>query len=166
MIKIIAFLQKPKPLKPLKSLFLLTSRSQKIFKYKIFSISIFCALISFIATSSVRIIQPFYLKYTLDFSPAKTELLMTAYLIFRNHNSYGFWVGLFQSPNTSLIIPTVEKSKLGIAGSVNALTRNLGMSIGTAISTAILYSKMSSKAGYHISSYVLEKDYLFIYAAR
>lgn len=35
--------------------------------------------------------------------------------------------GLFQSPNNSLIMSTVPKDKLGIAGSINALVRNLGM---------------------------------------
>lgn len=44
-----------------------------------------------------------------------------------------FGAGLFQSPNNSLIMSTVEKDKLGIAGSVNALIRNLGMSVGTAM---------------------------------
>lgn len=185
-----------------------------IFKSKIFSISIFCALISFIATSSVGIIQPFYLEYTLNFSPAKTGLLMMTFpivlsftaplsgtlsdkigselltffglsamsiglflMLFLGENTpvilflativiMALGAGLFQSPNTSLIMSTVEKSKLGIAGSVNALTRNLGMSIGTAVSISILYSKMSSKAGYRVSSYVIGKNYLFIYAVK
>ncbi len=34
--------------------------------------------------------------------------------------------GLFQSPNNSLVMSSVEKTKLGIAGGVNALIRNLG----------------------------------------
>ena len=57
---------------------------------------------------------------------------------------------------------TVEKDKLGIAGSVNALIRNLGMSVGTAMSTAILYSRMSSLAGYEVTSYIAGRDDIFI----
>ena len=181
-----------------------------IFKSKLFSISIFCAFIVFIATSSVGIIQPFYLQYTMKFSPEMTGLLMMAYpvvisvtapssgtlsdkigselltflglliisiglflMVFLNENTpvivflaivvvMAFGAGLFQSPNNSLIMSTVEKDKLGIAGSVNALIRNLGMSVGTAMSTAILYSRMSSLAGHEVTSYITGRDDIFI----
>ena len=36
-------------------------------------------------------------------------------------------MGLFQSPNNSLIMSTVGRHQLGIAGSINALVRNMGM---------------------------------------
>ena len=181
-----------------------------IFKSKLFSISIFCAFIVFVATSSVGIIQPFYLQYTMKFSPEMTGLLMMAYpvvisvtapssgtlsdkigselltflglliisiglflMVFLNEHTpviiflaivvvMAFGAGLFQSPNNSLIMSTVEKDKLGIAGSVNALIRNLGMSVGTAMSTAILYSRMSSLAGYEVTSYIAGRDDVFI----
>ena len=181
-----------------------------IFKSKLFSISIFCAFIVFVATSSVGIIQPFYLQYTMKFSPEMTGLLMMAYpvvisvtapssgtlsdkigselltflglliisiglflMAFLNEHTpvviflaivvvMAFGAGLFQSPNNSLIMSTVEKDKLGIAGSVNALIRNLGMSVGTAMSTAILYSRMSSLAGYEVTSYIAGRDDIFI----
>ena len=181
-----------------------------IFKSKLFSISIFCAFIVFIATSSVGIIQPFYLQYTMKFSPEMTGLLMMAYpvvisvtapssgtlsdkigselltflglliisiglflMAFLNEHTpvvlflaivvvMAFGAGLFQSPNNSLIMSTVEKDKLGIAGSVNALIRNLGMSVGTAMSTAILYSRMSSLAGHEVTSYIVGRDDIFI----
>ena len=181
-----------------------------IFKSKLFSISIFCAFIVFVATSSVGIIQPFYLQYTMKFSPEMTGLLMMAYpvvisvtapssgtlsdkigselltflglliistglflMVFLNEHTpvvvflaivivMAFGAGLFQSPNNSLIMSTVEKDKLGIAGSVNALIRNLGMSVGTAMSTAILYSRMSSLAGHEVTSYITGRDDIFI----
>ena len=181
-----------------------------IFKSKLFSISIFCAFIVFVATSSVGIIQPFYLQYTMKFSPEMTGLLMMAYpvvisvtapssgtlsdkigselltflglliisiglflMAFLNEHTpvvlflaivvvMAFGAGLFQSPNNSLIMSTVEKDKLGIAGSVNALIRNLGMSVGTAMSTAILYSRMSSLAGHEVTSYITGRDDIFI----
>ncbi len=185
-----------------------------IFKSKLFSISIFCAFIVFIATSSVGIIQPFYLQYTMKFSPEMTGLLMMAYpviisvtapssgtlsdkigselltflgltiisiglflMVLLNEHTptvifllivvvMAFGAGLFQSPNNSLIMSTVEKDKLGIAGSVNALVRNLGMSVGTAMSTAVLYSRMSSLAGHEVTSYITGRDDIFINSAK
>lgn len=71
--------------------------------------------------------------------------------------------GLFQSPNTSLIMSTVPRDKLGIAGSVNALIRNLGMVMGVSLSTSILYNRMSYKIGYPVFSYVPERDDIFVY---
>lgn len=74
--------------------------------------------------------------------------------------------GMFQSPNTSLIMSTVSKDKLGIAGSINALIRNLGMVFGISFSTTLLYNRMSSMAGYHVVNYVNGRDAVFIYAMR
>lgn len=74
--------------------------------------------------------------------------------------------GIFQSPNNSLIMSTVDKTKLGIAGSVNGLVRNLGTTTGIALSTSILYSRMSSKIGYKVSGYVEGRADIFIYAMR
>jgi EmrB/QacA subfamily drug resistance transporter len=48
-------------------------------------------------------------------------------------------MGLFQSPNNSLVMSTVTRDKLGIAGSINALIRNLGMVSGIALATTLLY---------------------------
>ena len=50
-----------------------------LFKNKLFSLSIFCAFISFVAISSNTIIQPFYLQNTLKYSPAFTGLIMIVY---------------------------------------------------------------------------------------
>lgn len=71
--------------------------------------------------------------------------------------------GMFQSPNNSLIMSTVSKDKLGIAGSTNALLRNLGMTMGVSIATTTLYSRMSSKIGYAVVSYVPGRNDVFIY---
>lgn len=74
--------------------------------------------------------------------------------------------GMFQSPNNSLIMSSVEKTKLGVAGSVNALVRNLGMVSGIALSTTLLYSSMSRKIGYKVVSYVSGRADIFIYGMR
>jgi EmrB/QacA subfamily drug resistance transporter len=149
-----------------------------IFENGLFSISILCGFISFIAISCSNIIQPFYLQDTLKLSPAVTGIFMMVYplilsvvapasgylsdkigsefltflglmftsiglFLMSTLNQYsslltmGIFIavmslgnGLFQSPNNSLIMSTVPKNKLGIAGSVNALIRNLGMVVG------------------------------------
>lgn len=74
--------------------------------------------------------------------------------------------GLFQSPNNSLIISTVPWDKLGIAGSINALIRNVGMVCGIALSTTLLYSMMSLKIGHRVMDYVAGRSDAFIYGMR
>jgi len=75
-------------------------------------------------------------------------------------------MGLFQSPNNSLIMSTVSRDKFGIAGSVNALVRNLGMVCGIALATTLLYSMMSSKIGYRVTDYVAGRNDAFIYGMK
>lgn len=186
----------------------------KLFHNSLFSLSIFCAFISFIAISSSAIIMPFYLQNTLHYSPAITGIILMAsplilafvapvsgrlsdkigseFLTFLGLtiNSVGLFLmtsltetssiinlllfialmsvgnGLFQSPNTSLIMSNAPRSMLGITGSVNALIRNLGMISGISISILILYSRMSHKIGYNVSNYVPGRDDIFIYGMK
>lgn len=183
----------------------------KIFENGLFSLSIFCGFISFIAISCSSIIQPFYLQDVLKLTPAVTGLFMMVYplvlafvapvsgyisdkigsefltflgLIFTSsglfmmstlneYSNLGVMIcfivvmsignGLFQSPNNSLIMSTVPKNKLGIAGSVNSLVRNIGMVFGVSLSTALLYNRMSHKIGYHVVNYVQGRDDVFVY---
>ncbi|KGK84248.1 MFS transporter [Clostridium sp. HMP27] len=185
-----------------------------IFKNKLFSISVFCAFISFAAISCINIIQPFYLQEVIKLSPSSTGLFMMVYpliltvvapisgylsdkigsefltflgisftavgLIFMStlneYSTIGVMMifvsilslgnGLFQSPNTSLVMSTVPKHKLGIAGSVNALVRNVGMVFGVSFSTTLLYNRMSYKIGYKVSSFVQGREDVFIYGMR
>lgn len=75
----------------------------------------------------------------------------------------GVGVALFQSPNNSIIMSSVKPNKLGIAGSLNSLARNLGMIIGISLSTTILYLAMSHKAGFKVITYIDNMPMLFIY---
>ena len=75
----------------------------------------------------------------------------------------GIGVAMFQSPNNSIIMSSVEPRHLGIAGSINSLARNLGMVIGLSLSTTILYFGMSNKAGYKVTGYITGEDELFLY---
>ena len=186
----------------------------KIFKNRLFSLSIFCGFTSFISIGAVNIILPFYYQDVLSLSPSSAGLMMTVSpiilavvaplsgylsdkmgsekisalglsilsigiisLVLFNVNTplivVGILVGLlslgsgiFQSPNNSLIMSTVEKNELGIAGSINGLVRNLGTTTGIALSTSILYSRMSSKLGYKVSGYVDGRADVFVYAMR
>ncbi|MTK11003.1 MAG: MFS transporter [Clostridiaceae bacterium] len=76
----------------------------------------------------------------------------------------GLGNGLFQSPNNSIVMSLVPRDKLGIAGSVNALVRNMGMVFGIAFSVALLYNRMSAKIGYNVTSFVPGRHDVFIYA--
>jgi EmrB/QacA subfamily drug resistance transporter len=185
-----------------------------IFKNSLFSISILCAFISFIAISASNIILPFYFQDAKQISPAITgffmmispivlsvvapfsgylsdkigsEVLTLVGLILTsfgliligtlNENSSLIFLvifiiimtignGMFQSPNNSLIMSTVPKDKLGIAGSVNALIRNIGMVSGTSFATLLLYNRMSHKIGYRVIDYVKGRSDVFMYGMR
>jgi len=185
-----------------------------IFENKLFSLSIFCGFISFVAMFCSTIIQPFYLQDVMKFSPSLTGLILTVFPIvlgvvapFSGHFSdkigseiltliglvltssglllmstlnenspiitmvfftatMSLGTGLFQAPNTSLIMSTVPKDKLGIAGSINALVRNIGMICGIVLSTTLLYNRMSYKLGYHVTNYVVGRNDAFIYGMK
>ena len=186
----------------------------QIFNNKLFSLSIFCAFITFVAIFCNNIILPFYLQDVMNYTPEHTGLILMVYpllltvvapvsgalsdkigseiltfiglmlislglmlmsilnvdstllitIIFIAIMSIG--MGLFQSPNNSLIMSTVPRDKLGIAGSVNALVRNLGMVCGIALATTLLYSTMSFKIGYRVTDYVVGRNDAFIYGMK
>lgn len=49
----------------------------------------------------------------------------------------GLGMGVFQSPNNSLVMSSVPPNFLGIAGGISATMRNFGMVLGTSLSVAI-----------------------------
>lgn len=74
-----------------------------------------------------------------------------------------FGMAMFQSPNTSLIMSTVPKTKVGITGSLNALARNMGNIFGISLSTLILYHLMSGQLGYTVISFVEGREDVFVF---
>lgn len=78
----------------------------------------------------------------------------------------GFGNGLFQSPNTNLIMSSVPKEKLGIAGGTNALIRNLGLAFGVSASTSYLYFKMSEAAGFKVLGSIPGRPEIFVYGMK
>lgn len=78
----------------------------------------------------------------------------------------GFGNGLFQSPNNAIVMSLVPKNKLGIAGSINALVRNIGMVFGIAFSVGLLYNRMSHSIGYKVINFIPGRPDVFIYAMK
>jgi MFS family permease len=78
----------------------------------------------------------------------------------------GLGYGLFQPPNNTLVMSNAPKSKLGIAGSLNAFARNFGTTFGISLSTMILYTFMSLKAGKRVSGYIQGRSDIFVYGMR
>lgn len=74
----------------------------------------------------------------------------------------GFGNGVFQAPNNSIVMNSVEVKDLGIAGGINALAREFGMIIGISVATTVLFSAMSHTAGHTVTSYVPAHPELFI----
>ena len=56
----------------------------------------------------------------------------------------GLGAGLFQSPNNSSVMSSVPPNKLGVAGGISALVRNVGMVIGIAYSVSLFQNRESS----------------------
>lgn len=53
----------------------------------------------------------------------------------------GLGSGLFQSPNNNSVISSVQREKMGVAGGMNALMRNIGMVTGTAMAVSIFENR-------------------------
>jgi EmrB/QacA subfamily drug resistance transporter len=185
-----------------------------IFGNGLFSLSVACVLIVFIATFCVNIVLPFYLQDALGLSPSQAGLLLLASPLangllapLSGHLSdrvgaklltvvglivllvglgamsgfglgtspaiiaaclalFGAGTGIFASPNTKLIMSHAPKDKLGIAGSINALARNMGMVSGIAFAVALLFGSMSARAGGHVSGFDPARPELFIFGMR
>ena len=78
----------------------------------------------------------------------------------------GLGSGVFGSPNTKLIMGHAPKDKLGIAGSVNALARNMGMVTGIAFAVALINGSMSARLGRKVSGFLPEDPAAFVHGMR
>jgi EmrB/QacA subfamily drug resistance transporter len=185
-----------------------------IFRNDIFSMSVVCVIILFVATFCVNIVMPFYLQDALGLSPSQAGLLLLAsplasgllaplsgylsdkfgskpltvaglFVLFAGLVAVSFFdlrtgplvvaaclflfgagSGIFSSPNTKLIMAHASADKLGIAGSINALARNIGMVSGIAFAMALLFGSMSLRAGTHLSGFDPARPELFIFGMR
>lgn len=101
----------------------------------------------------IELAQLGYLAFNL-----KTEIWFILLCIGLN----GLGNGLFQAPNNTMIMSSVETKDLGIAGGLNALSRNLGMIIGVSVSTTVLFLSMSKFYGRSVTTYVEGRPDIFI----
>jgi len=101
----------------------------------------------------IEIAQLGYLAFNLETS-------IWFILIFIGLNGLGN--GLFQAPNNTMIMSSVQPHDLGIAGGLNALSRNLGMIIGVSVSTTVLFLSMSQFYGKPVTTYIDGRPDIFI----
>lgn len=76
----------------------------------------------------------------------------------------GIGNGIFQAPLNTMVLSSVEKDKLGIAGSITGLVRNLGMAFGVIFGTSLLYEIMSRKLGYTVKGFIPGQEVIFTQA--
>jgi EmrB/QacA subfamily drug resistance transporter len=181
-----------------------------LFKNPLFSLSILCGFLVFVANFCFNIISPFYTQNVLLLSPSSAGFLLMLFPITMSivaplsgslsdkigselltflgllvmviaqiglatlHDGspiafvgvlvamLGLGSGLFQSPNNSLVMSTVPRTQLGIAGSVNSLVRNIGMVVGISLATTTLFSVMSHIAGYRVTGLIPNRPDIFL----
>lgn len=75
----------------------------------------------------------------------------------------GLGNALFQAPNNTIVMSSVNSEDLGIAGSLNSLARNFGMVVGISLSTTVLYQAMSTKFGSRVTTYLVDRPDVFLY---
>ena len=182
----------------------------KIFKSKIFTVSVITSMLNFTSGMFISILLPFYLQDFRGFSPGLAGLIMMAYPLLMLISSpisgvlsdrfdkewitflgisaiiiaqigylligdkttilfvvaalalHGAAVGFFQSPNNALVMSTVERKYLGIAGSVNSLARNIAFVLGTSLGTISLFVSMSLLSGHTVNTYIKNDPMLFL----
>lgn len=78
----------------------------------------------------------------------------------------GLGNALFQAPNNTIVMGSVDKKDLGVAGSLNSLARNFGMVVGISLATTVLYAAMSHLFGQKVTTYIQERPDVFIYGMR
>ncbi len=75
----------------------------------------------------------------------------------------GLGSGLFQSPNNNSVISSVAREKMGIAGGINALMRNIGMVTGTAVAVSIFENQRTGFLGGISDPSSLQKTTAFLH---
>lgn len=79
----------------------------------------------------------------------------------------GFGNGLFQSPNNTAVMTSINDNKyLGIGGSLYSLARELGMIIGVTLSTTILFNAMSFISKKKVLTYPTGHPAIFMFGFR
>ena len=166
----------------------------RLFKNRLFALGVTAGLTSFLGSSGLRFMMPFYLQRVLGYSPKEVGLLLipaamslviigplsgrlsdkfgwrrftmgglvlSAAALFAlattlsESSSMVFIIGmlvlqssgtaLFNSPNNSSILSTVERSRYGVVSALTQLVRNSGNVASIAMSTTIVVITMGSR---------------------
>ena len=164
----------------------------RLFKCRLFSLGVSAGFLSFLGTSSIALLMPFYLQTVLGFSvgqmgliliPSAFAMILMGPLSGRLSDRYGWrkfnvgglalaatglfmlsritettplglvmagmvvqssGIGLFNSPNSSSILSTVEEQRYGIVSALLNLMRNSSNVTGMALAAAIVTATMAS----------------------
>lgn len=73
---------------------------------------------------------------------------------------------IFETPNSSIVLSSVDNKNLGLASSVNSLSWNLGSVSSIAFSMTLLYTVMGNIVGHKVDGYMPGQDYAFIFSMR
>ncbi|MHA8263500.1 MFS transporter [Lactobacillaceae bacterium Melli_B3] len=114
-------------------------------KYGAVHMSLRAAIIFVVAEIIFAIINPAWSIWVLIFG----------FVVFATAN------GLFQ--NNPMVMEHAGKDQQGIAGSILALSRNIGFTVGLSLATSILYTGMSIKANRTITTYPFGHDQWFVF---
>lgn len=96
--------------------------------------------------------------FAIGFVAADTPIAVVALLM--GVSSVG--AGVFQAPNNSLVMGSVDRSQLGFASSLSALFRTLGMALGVTFGSAVLFGVMSADAGQRVEAFSAEHPEWFM----
>ncbi|MBO8169954.1 MAG: MFS transporter [Thermoanaerobacteraceae bacterium] len=78
----------------------------------------------------------------------------------------GVGIGIFQSPNNSSVMGAVPRPKLGVAGGINSLVRNVGMVIGIAFSVSLFTARRAALSDLGtVGSFLQSLDSVFYWSA-
>jgi MFS family permease len=85
---------------------------------------------------------------------------------------YGIGSGIFQSPNTKVVMSALPENALGIGSAVLTMARNIGMALGIAFASLLLYRAVSipimnkpSLVGTEALSFLKGLRYVYVFSA-
>lgn len=168
----------------------------RLFRNRLFTISLLCGLFVFTFLGGVLLLLPFYLEDMLGYSTQQSGLLIglvpiilgilapiagalsdrmgtspitvmglvvivLGYALMSQLSletttltfvllvlPFAAGLGIFQSPNNSAVLGSVERSSLGVASGMLAITRTLGTTIGTALLGTIWAARVMAVNGH------------------
>ncbi len=110
----------------------------------------------FLTTFGVLVLMGgLYLLAGLDTRTANTYIVLSLVIM-------GMGVGIFNTPNSSALMGSVRPDQRAVTSSILATTRNIGMSTGVALSTALFAYFQAQNAGLTSASEIFVKSYRLV----